>query len=273
VDYQLRGRAGRQGDPGESRFFVSLEDDLFARFGLHDVMPRFIRESDGLLENPIVAREIARAQRILEGQNFEIRQTLDRYARIVDDQQHHIQAWRRAILTGEEQPRIWLRSAGERASLVAAAGEQAVAEAERVVTLSCIDLAWQDHLAFCADLREGIHLVRLGNQDPLTEFAKAAIHAFARIRDEIEADVLARLAKIRTVDSRIDLASAGVSRPGATWTYLVNDDPFKNRIGALLTGPGRTTVAIYAAAIVTPLLILWGVVDRFVRRRNPPSSK
>jgi hypothetical protein len=54
--------------------------------------------------------------------------------------------------------------------------------------------------------------------------------------------------------------------PSSTWTYLVNDEPFKNQIGMMLTGPGRTSVAIYSAAVLMPLLVLWGFVDR-VRRK------
>ena len=78
VDLQLRGRAGRQGDPGESRFFVSLEDDLLVRYGIHCSIPaRYLPErSDAPIESPVVRREVARAQRIVEGQNFEIRRTL-----------------------------------------------------------------------------------------------------------------------------------------------------------------------------------------------------
>src|SRR6185436_1711803 len=66
VDLQLRGRAGRQGDPGESRFFVSLEDDLLVRYGIPGVVPaRFLQKAEVPLENPVVMREVSRAQRII----------------------------------------------------------------------------------------------------------------------------------------------------------------------------------------------------------------
>ena len=141
------------------------------------------------------------------------------------------------------------------------------------VTLGCIDRAWRDHLALCADLREGIHLARLGGQDPLTLFTSEAIRAFARIEGAIDDAVLAALATVRVVGSEIDLTSAGIKAPSSTWTYLVNDDPFRNRIGALLTGPGGATIAMYSAAVLGPLLILWGIVDRLMRRRAPRRSE
>jgi preprotein translocase subunit SecA len=275
VDLQLRGRAGRQGDPGESRFFVGLDDELLVRQGIARLIPRrwLAKGSDAPVENPIVHREVARAQRIADGQNLEIRRTLARYAAIVEEQHRRLMEWRSAILTGDEPPGIWERAPGRRAALAAAAGEPAVVDAERAATLRCIDRAWRDHLALCADLREGIHLVRLGGEDPLTRFASEAIRAFSGIEGAIEEAVLGVLDSARAAGGRIDLTASGITAPSATWTYLVNDDPFRDRIGAMLTGPGRATIAIYAAAVLMPLLILWGLAEKLLRaarRRSRP---
>ena len=279
VDLQLRGRAGRQGDPGESRFFVSLEDELLVRYGLQSLIPqRFLpAKSDAPIDNRIIRREIARAQRIIEGQNLEIRRTLTRYAAVLEEQHRRVIERRRAVLLGEEPPDIWEREPDRRAQLVAAVGEPEVVEAERLVTLGCIDRAWRDHLALCADLREGIHLVRLGGRDPLTHFTSEAIRAFSQIDDGIDDAVLDALAKVRVAAGRLNLTDTGLKAPSSTWTYLVNDDPFKNRIGALLTGPGGATMAIYAAVMMMPLLVAWGIVERLLgrspRRRGDPFGK
>jgi preprotein translocase subunit SecA len=267
VDLQLRGRAGRQGDPGESRFFVSLEDDLFVRYGIPGVIPsRFLQKIDDPLDSPIIRREVGRAQRIVDGQNFEVRRTLARYAAVVEQQHDALMERRRAVLTGEDLPGIWSGEPEPRAALVAAVGEQAVVDAERCVMLACIDQAWRDHLALCADVREGIHLVRLGGRDPLTTYTSEVIQAFSTINDAIDDAVLAALPNVRIVDSRIDLTSTGITAPSSTWTYLVNDDPFESRIGTLLTGPGRATLGIYSTAVLMPLLMLWAAIDRLLRR-------
>jgi preprotein translocase subunit SecA len=268
VDLQLRGRAGRQGDPGESRFFVSLEDELLVRYGIHCLVPQRLMpaKTDAPIESPVVRREVARAQRIVEGQNFEIRRTLARYADVVEAQHRRIIERRQALLTGEESPDVWENEPERRAALVAAAGEDAVVNAERTVTLGCIDRAWRDHLALCADVREGIHLVRLGGQDPLTRFTSDAIQSFSRMDEVVDDAVLEALPKVRVAGGVVDLAGTGIKGPSSTWTYLVNDDPFKNRIGAMLTGPGGATVAIYSAAVMMPLLILWGLVESLLRR-------
>ena len=133
--------------------------------------------------------------------------------------------------------------------------------------LSQIDRAWREHLALAADLREGIHLVGLGGQDPLTRFTTEITLAFRRLESTIEAAVLDVLDHLPVHDGRVDLEALGIRGPSSTWTYLVNDDPFRNQIGMMLTGPGRTTIAIYAATIMMPLLLLWGLVDRLLRRR------
>jgi len=273
VDQQLRGRAGRQGDPGESRFFVSLEDDLLVRYGIRNLIPeRLLADATTTpIENPLVRREISRAQRIIDGQNFEIRRTISKYTAMVDEQHRRMMERRQAVLHDHEIADIWERYPDRRQPLVEAVGEAAMIRAEKLILLFEIDRAWRDHLALCADLREGIHLVRLGGQDPLTSFSTQAIKAFSDIDDRIDEAVETALTKVRVRDNQIDLEALGIKAPGSTWTYLINDDPFRDRIGALLTGPGRTTVAIYAAAMMMPLLVLWAVIDKhFGKGRRQP---
>ena len=79
--------------------------------------------------------------------------------------------------------------------------------------------------------------------------------------------MLAALAAVRTDGAQLDLTGTGLQAPSSTWTYLVNDDPFRNRLGAMLTGPGGVTIAIYSAAIMMPLLIAWGVIENLFHRR------
>jgi len=270
VDLQLRGRAGRQGDPGESRFFVSLEDDLLVRYGIEALIAGRVvgGNRDEPLDHPVLRGEIARAQRIIEGQHVEIRKTLWRYASAIEGQRRHVMDARQAILHGEETPEVWKRAPERRRALVEEAGEDAVQRAERAVTLFQIDRAWRDHLALAADLREGIHLVSLGGQDPLTRFTTETRLAFRGLEDAIDGAVLDALTGVRVSGGRIDLDGLGIRGPSSTWTYLVNDDPFRNQIGMMLTGPGRTTVAIYAAVVMMPLLLLWGLVDRVLRKRS-----
>ena len=270
VDLQLKGRAGRQGDPGESRFFVSLDDELLVRYGIQGLIAgRFVAdERDEPIDNPVLIREIARAQRIVEGQNIEIRKTLWKYATVVEEQRRLIMARRQAILHGREVPDVWRRVPETRARLAAAVGEDAVVRAERLVTLHEVDRRWRDHLSLVADVREGIHLVALGGQDPLAQFTRTITMAFHRLEETIDDGVLEALDRIHVGGKGLDFSGLQLKGPSSTWTYLVNDDPFRNQIGMLLTGPGKATFAIGAALTAMPLLIFWGLVDRLIGRRR-----
>ena len=105
IDNQLRGRSGRQGDPGESRFYLSLEDDLmrlFASDRIASVMERLKIPDDIPIEAKMVSRAIERAQTQVEAQNFEIRKNVLKYDEVMDKQRHVIYDERRKILEGED---------------------------------------------------------------------------------------------------------------------------------------------------------------------------
>ena len=105
IDNQLRGRAGRQGDPGESRFYLSLEDDLmrlFASDRIGGMMDRLKIPDDVPIEAKIVSKAIERAQTQVEGMNFEIRKNVLKYDEVMDKQRHIIYEERRKILEGED---------------------------------------------------------------------------------------------------------------------------------------------------------------------------
>jgi preprotein translocase subunit SecA len=105
IDNQLRGRSGRQGDPGESRFYLSLEDDLMRIFGsdrISRIMDRLGVEEGEVISHSLVNRAIATAQKRVEGQNFEIRKHLLEYDDVMNKQRTVIYGLRRRILKGEE---------------------------------------------------------------------------------------------------------------------------------------------------------------------------
>jgi len=106
IDNQLRGRAGRQGDPGSSRFFLSLQDDLLRIFGgerMQNLMLRLGMEEDVPIESGMITKRIAAAQKAVETQNFEARKHLLEYDDVMNKQRQAIYALRRHLLEGEEQ--------------------------------------------------------------------------------------------------------------------------------------------------------------------------
>ncbi len=109
IDNQLRGRSGRQGDPGSSRFYLSLEDDLLRIFGAERItglMERLGMEEDVPIEHPWVNRAIENAQRKVEGHNFDIRKNLLEYDDVMNQQRKTIYALRRQVLEGRYAPEL-----------------------------------------------------------------------------------------------------------------------------------------------------------------------
>jgi preprotein translocase subunit SecA len=109
IDNQLRGRAGRQGDPGSSRFFLSLDDDLMRIFGAERItglMERLGMEEDVPIEHGLINRAIENAQKKVEGHNFDIRKNLLEYDDVMNQQRKAIYALRRQVLEGRYAPEL-----------------------------------------------------------------------------------------------------------------------------------------------------------------------
>jgi len=111
IDNQLRGRSGRQGDPGSSQFFVSLEDDLMRLFGgerLKNIMKTLRVPEDQPLEHRMISRSIEQAQKKVEGHNFDIRKHVLEYDDVMNRHRAYIYKWRRQLLEGGKfEGKIW----------------------------------------------------------------------------------------------------------------------------------------------------------------------
>ncbi|MBP7868162.1 MAG: preprotein translocase subunit SecA [Acidobacteria bacterium] len=114
IDNQLRGRSGRQGDPGSSRFYLSLEDDLMRIYGgerLSNIMQSLGMEEDTPIESRLISRQIERAQRYVEAHNFQIRKHLLEYDEVMNKQREAIYGMRNNLLQGEDQREFILDAA------------------------------------------------------------------------------------------------------------------------------------------------------------------
>jgi preprotein translocase subunit SecA len=246
IDGQLRGRAGRQGDPGCSRFYVSLEDDLVKRFGIRNLIPpryRAVRQ-DEPIDDPSVARVIARAQRTIEEQTFEIRRTLWRYASFIEHQRQMLQERRQAILKDEVPVDLLATWAEERYEELLAAGvsHDVLRRVEKQITLFRIDACWADYLSRVAEIRENIHLVVLANQSPLDEFHKRAGREYAEMLERIDHQIIRTFRTAKITATGIDLDKEGLRGPSSTWTYLINDNPFGDVLQRMFRGLVRTVI-------------------------------
>ncbi|MEU5863055.1 accessory Sec system translocase SecA2 [Nonomuraea sp. NPDC047529] len=211
LDDQLRGRAGRQGDPGGSVFFVSMTDDLITQFVPDERPPA--ADPDGLVRHRRGAYIVGHAQRVAEGVNLEIHRNTWRYTRLLEHQRELILEWRDKVLHGDAAAKALAEAdAGRWAELP----EDTRDETARQIVLHAIDTCWTEHLAFLNDLREGIHLRALGRMSPVDEFQREAVAEYKALQAEVER---------RSLES-FEAPEPDLKRPSATWTYLVQDNPF-----------------------------------------------
>jgi preprotein translocase subunit SecA len=225
IDRQLRGRAGRQGDSGATRFFISMEDDLFVRYGLTEgLQARYQQQSEAAISLNSIRREIAHAQRIIEGQNFDIRRFLCKFSSLVELQRRIIQARREECLVNPEMPELSLCSPELYEEGLQCFGPAKMMDLVRSATLFHIDRLWSDHLAWIQDTRDSIHFVNLGGREPLSEFCKWATDEFLRMQTAIDAAVNAELASVIRKKGPVNMDLERLKGPSSTWTYLINEN-------------------------------------------------
>lgn len=228
IDHQLRGRAGRQGDPGKSKFFVSLEDDLIKKYNIDKEIPlkNFPTQRVCPVGDPVVRRELERGQRVVEGYNYDMRRQLWKYSRIIEQQRRIIHRKRRDILIDKIPLELLSTKTAERyLTLWSQVGEEMLRNVEKQITLYHINKCWAGHLVYIADLYEGLHLALLGKKDPLNQFLKSAIEAFDEMLERIDSEIIRTFNVVEITEKGIDMDKEGLSLPSSTWTYLIDDNP------------------------------------------------
>jgi len=211
IDNQLRGRSGRQGDPGSSQFYISMEDDLMRVFGgerLKDLMEKLHLPEGMPIEHSLISRSIESAQKKVEGHNFDIRKHLVEYDDVANKHRKAIYAKRRHILENENIHQEIIDLMDDEAKLeyekkYNSIGAQTMAHVERMVSLHSIDTMWIEHLNTMDLLREGIGLRGYGQRDPLVEYKAEAYHIFQKLLQNIDAQIVDILLKVEVKPQEI----------------------------------------------------------------------
>lgn len=226
IDNQLRGRSGRQGDPGASVFFISLEDELLLRFGINQAIraPR----QDEALEEPVLRSKIVHIQRVVMGQNFHIRKELNGYSDMVEDQRRILYEERLRILTGEKP----------------------MSPSEQRVRLFYIDEFWADHLAYVSYLRESIHLESLASRNPIDEFHVQITQAYEQIPAKINSESANMLVRLGGSNDPAKWEEFGLKSPTSTRTYIISDQYIQNTRSSWTA---TTVLAYYIRKVFRPI--------------------
>ncbi len=201
IDRQLRGRSGRQGDPGHSRFYLSLEDDLMRLFGsdrIAGIMEKLGVQEGEVIEHGLVTRAIERAQRRVEAHNFDIRKhLLEDWKRLLNDLSQLLLRPAAIAGSGDRMPapaeakeafqEIFRKAYDEKEAELSA---PILRELERHVFLDVIDEHWMDHLREMDHMREGIGLRAYGQRDPLLEYKREAFAMFEELTRSIREETV-----------------------------------------------------------------------------------
>jgi preprotein translocase subunit SecA len=226
IDNQLRGRSGRQGDPGSSQFFLSLEDDLMRIFGgdrLKSLMQSLKIPEDMPIESGLVSRSLIEAQRKIEGFNFDARKHLLDYDDILNKQRLAIYRKRQEILESDREKfvEILQRSIDSRAEKTASSSLADIGEEkekndpeklkEKVAgligiewikgpVLGILDMLWMNHLEDLEALNESVRIRAYGQHDPLVEYRRESHVLYNNLLNNFDSLIFDNMARIQSIE-------------------------------------------------------------------------
>jgi len=202
IDNQLRGRSGRQGDPGSSQFFLSLEDDLMRIFGgerLKNLITKLNLPDDQPIEANLVSKAIEDAQSRIEGMNFDLRKHVLEYDDVINKHRDVIYKKRKELLrkTKEEQIKPFILEIFKKSGLKEQDyekkekefGKENMVNVVRTLYFRVLDMLWIGHLDNMEYLKDSVRLRAYGQRDPLVEYKKEGHKMFKKLLDALEKTV------------------------------------------------------------------------------------
>ncbi len=249
IDNQLRGRAARQGDPGVSQFYLSMEDDLMRIFGgekMKSLMERLNIPDDMAIHNKLMSRAVEQAQTKVEGHNFEIRKHLVEYDDVMNKHREAIYRNRERVLRANSPEQadelhssiVMSMTEEERSSYDSKANDWSAElrfSVERAVTLRAIDVLWVEHLRSMEELRDSIGLRAHGQRDPLVEYKQEAYRLFGLLQENINRQIREMLLHVQIENSpppppaptatKLSASDSGESAAPVNKTKIGRNDP------------------------------------------------
>ncbi|MFS1437528.1 accessory Sec system translocase SecA2 [Shewanella sp. 10N.286.48.A6] len=232
IDDQLRGRAARQGEPGSSQYFVSLEDKLFNHLG-QDGLLSGKSDTGELLSNARISKKIAHGQRVLEGANLDRRKALYKYSDLVEQQRQMIHQLRNDILQGEGAEEFKSKVTSRWQNLSTVVSDEKLNEALNIVVMHAIDKLWVQHLSEIDYIKEGINLVgtagtsfMLSGNEPYHVFIQQVQQVFEQLLAELKTVVVDLFNNLAIDENGINPNSELFAMTKSTSSYVVADNPF-----------------------------------------------
>ncbi|MDO8443500.1 MAG: preprotein translocase subunit SecA [Candidatus Azambacteria bacterium] len=197
IDDQLRGRSGRQGDPGSSQFFASLEDNLLKIFGgerIKSLMGTLNIPEDQPIEAGLISKAIESAQTKIEGFNFDARKHVLEYDDVMNQHRSLVYKKRHEILSGAYHINIAEDIYKQKEKEL---GPELFKQVERFVSLNTLDTLWMNHLEDMEYLRDSVRLRAYGQRDPLVEYKNESRRLFKDLMANFEAQTATIITKVQ----------------------------------------------------------------------------
>lgn len=223
ITKQLRGRAGRQGDVGESRFFAALDDEIMEKNDLKGLAGRHYpkTKTEGALEDKALLREAERVQRISEGDAFDERMDLMKYTMIGEKHRELTFRRKRSLSDGSYNSDMWQKNAPELyAKAVGRFPEKELQELQNKILSALLNEFWSDYLDYTAYLREGIHLTQIAGHNPAEEYNIACEEYYDSAAESLPERMAEKLERVLECEK---LSDYEIELPSRTYTYLLND--------------------------------------------------
>jgi len=213
IDNQLRGRSGRQGDPGETQFYVSLEDDLMRVFGsekIKTMMGRFGIAEDQAIENRFISKTLESAQSKIEGFHFDARKHTLEYDDVMNHQRKIIYERRQKMLLADkegiekilEDISVARENNEDSVKIIEEKrnklGDEAFLETVRRIALYTTDALWMEHLEAMDYLRSSVNLRAYGQREPIVEYKKDGLAMFKDMEEAFKEQVFSLISTINT---------------------------------------------------------------------------
>lgn len=221
ITMQLRGRAGRQGDVGESRAFAALDDPILLNNNLKGLAGRHYpsEKTKGVLDDKVLLREAERVQRISENNAFEDRVQLMKYTMIGEKHRDITFKRRNSLLNGSYSSEFWQKTALYEKALEKFPEDELQILQNRVLA-ALLNEFWSDYLDYTTYLREGIHLTQIAGRNPAEEYNIACEEYYESAAASIAERMEEKLCDVLKCEK---LSDYEIDKPTRTYTYLLND--------------------------------------------------
>lgn len=222
INNQLYGRAGRQGDPGKSKLFVSLDEDIMEIYGLKKNVPdrHYPEPTEEELTDKVLIKEVNYIQHFSQIKRLDERNRLLEFNFVTETHRNSIFMSRKKMLSGETECTIWQDNfSSDYEEAVKRFGEEKVNAFQKKAALSVINEYWSEYLDYVASLREGIHLRAIGGKKPSEEFNIESENYY----NEMMEMSVQKMGEILSEVLEKGIENTALTIPTRTWTYLLAD--------------------------------------------------